>query len=105
MSGSDSYFPRVRFYRSIHLHLLNSMCLYDMLCSSLGMIKFDIASMVSYLFENIHFLLILKYLVHYLRLPLIAIFAYDLLKIVLPKEIVLINPRCISSCQSYLVFA
>ena len=31
--------------------LLNSMCLHDVLCDSLGLAKFDIEFMVSYFFE------------------------------------------------------
>ena len=55
------------------------MCLHDMLCGSLGVIKLDVELVVMYFFENIHLLLILKFIVHYLGLPLIAILACDML--------------------------
>jgi len=62
---------------SVHLALLNLTCLHDVLCGSLGVIKFAIELLIIYFFENIHLLLVLKCLVHYLQLPLINIFAYD----------------------------
>ena len=66
----------------VHLILLNSMCLYDLLCGSLELIKYDISFMVLHFFENIHLLLVLTYLVRYLELPLITIFSSDMLTIV-----------------------
>jgi len=43
----------------MHLALFHSMCLHDMLCGSLGVIKFDIELIVAYFFENL-LVLILK---------------------------------------------
>ena len=60
----------------VHLALLNLMCLYDMLCGSLGVIKFDIKLVVLYFFENL-FLLIFQCFAYYLRLVLIVILACD----------------------------
>ena len=51
------------------------------------MIKFDIELMVSYFFENLLFLLILKCFVHYLELPLIVILACDMLWLAYFKEV------------------
>jgi len=66
----------------IHLLLLSLMYLHDLFCGPSGVIKFDIGFMVPFFFENIHFLLILKYLVHYLGLSLTTILAYAMLNIV-----------------------
>jgi len=65
------------------------MYLHDMLCGSLGVIKFDIELVVMYLFENIHLLLILKYFVHYLGLPLIGILARDILWLSYFKKVIM----------------
>ena len=54
------------------------MCLHDVLCGSLEVIKFDIELVVMY-FENVHLLVILEYVVYYLGLPLITILACDML--------------------------
>ena len=62
----------------VHMALLNSMCLYNMLCGSFKVIKFDIELVVLYFFENLLFLLILKCFVHYLGLSLIVILACDM---------------------------
>jgi len=61
---------------SVHLVLLNFMCLHDMLGGSLEPIKFDIEFMEPYAFSKIFTLifLILKCLVQYLGLSLIIIF-------------------------------
>jgi len=58
--------------------LYNSMCLDDILCGSLGVIKFEIGLVVLYFFEYL-LLLILKCFVHYLGLLLIDIYACDML--------------------------
>ena len=44
------------------------------------MIKFDIGFIAPYILQNIHLLLIMKSVVHYLGLPLIAIFSCDMLQ-------------------------
>ena len=62
----------------IHMALLNSMCLHDILCGSFVVIKFDIELVVLYFFENLP-LLILKCFAHYLGLLLIDILACDML--------------------------
>ena len=59
------------------LVLFNSMCLHDMVCGSLGVIKFDIKLVVSYFFKNL-LLLILKRIKRYLGLPLIGILLFFL---------------------------
>ena len=59
--------------------IINSMCLHDVLCSSLGVIKFDVELVVMYFFENIHLLMMLKCFAHYLELLLIDILACDML--------------------------
>ena len=64
------------------------MCLHDMLCSSLGVIKFDIELVILYFFENLLFFLILKCFVHYLGLSLIVILACDMLWFAYFKEVV-----------------
>ena len=51
------------------------MCLHDLLCGSLGVIKFEIELVVSYVFENIHLVLLLNCLARYLGLSLIGIHA------------------------------
>jgi len=63
----------------VHLALLNYVYLYNVLCDSLDVIKFDIRVVVSYFFKNIHPLLILKCLVYYLGLSLINAIASDVL--------------------------
>ena len=64
------------------------MCLHDMLCGSLGVIKFDSELVVLYFFENLLFLLILKCFVHYLVLLLTIILACDMLWFAYFKEVV-----------------
>ena len=76
-SGRDSHFSLSEVL-PVCLAVINSMCLHDVHCGSLGVIKFDIEFVVSYLFENLS-LLILKCFTCYLGLPLIAILAYDML--------------------------
>ena len=77
----------------VHLALLNFICLHDMLCGSLGMIKLDIGLVVLYFFENL-LLLILKCIVHYLGLPLIIVFAYDMLWLAYFKQfITVLSPK------------
>ena len=44
----------------IYLSLINSLFLHDMLCGSLGVIKFDIELVAIYSIENIHLLLNFK---------------------------------------------
>jgi len=64
MNGSDSHFPKVRFYRSIWL---NSFTYASMLCFEiLRASKFDIKLLDLCFFENIHLLLISKCLMRYL---------------------------------------
>ena len=72
----------------VHLALPNLICLHDMLCGSLGVIKFDVKLVVLYFFENLLFLLILKCFMHYLGLPLSAILARDMLWFAYIKEVV-----------------
>jgi len=67
---------------SVNIALLTFMYLHDVLCGSLGAIKLDIELWCYNFFKNIHPLLISKYLVYYLGLPLTAIPAYDKLNIV-----------------------
>jgi len=55
------------------LALFHYMCLCDVLCGSLGVIKFDIWLVASHFFKNIHLLLIFKCIVHYLVLSLILL--------------------------------
>jgi len=81
-----SIFPKSEVL-PVHLALLNLMCLCDMLCSSLGVIKFDIELVELYFFENLLFLLILKCFVNYLGLPLIVILACDMLWFAYFKEV------------------
>jgi len=83
MNDSDSYFLKIRLYYSIWVH--SSLCLYDMLCSSLGAIHFDIWLVVIYFFETSYLLLILKCIVYYLGLSLIDILAVCF--------------RCLLSCE------
>ena len=68
--------------------LLNLMRLHDMLCGSLGVIKFDIENVVLYFFEKVLLHLILKCFVHYLGLPLIDILAYDMLWLAYFRDVV-----------------
>ena len=81
ISGSVSHFPKVRFHQSIWLYSIPCAC---MTCFVIlwGLSNFDVEFVVMYFFENIHLLLILKCIVHYLVWPLIAIFAYDMLWLV-----------------------
>ena len=68
--------------------LLNFIRLHDVLCGSLGVIKFDIELVISYVFENIHLLPILNYFVHCLGLPLIVVLAYDMLWLAYFRDVV-----------------
>jgi len=61
-----------------HFALLYFICLHDVLCASLGVIKFQIKLAVLYFFENL-LLLILKCFASYLGLPLIDILACNML--------------------------
>ena len=81
----------------IYLALPNVMYLHYVLCGSLGVNKFDIELVVSYFFENLLFLLILKCIVRYLGLLLIVILACDMLWFAYFKEVVLLH-------LSWLVF-
>jgi len=63
----------------VHLTLFNSMCLRDVLCGSLGVMKFDIEFMVLYFFDEKLLLLILICFACDLELPLIVVFACDVL--------------------------
>ena len=72
-----------------HLALFNSVCLRDVFWGFLGLIKFDIKLVVSYFFENLLLLLILKCLACYLGLPLITILAWDMLCLGHFEEVVL----------------
>jgi len=63
----------------VHLALFHLMCLHDMLCGSLGVIKFDIELVILYFFKNLLILLILKWIVYYLGWPLIDILTCDVL--------------------------
>jgi len=63
-------FPRTEVL-PVHLALFHLMCLHDMLCGSLGVIKFDIKLVILYFFQNLLILLILKWLAYYSELPLI----------------------------------
>jgi len=83
------------------LALFNLMCLHDMLCGSLGVIKFNIELVVSSFFENllILFLLVLKCIAHYLGLALIVILACDMLWFAYFKEVaVCLSVRFIFPC-------
>jgi len=71
------------------LALLNLISLHDMLCGSLGMVKFEIALVVLYFFKNVLFLLTLKCFVHYLGLPLIVILACGMLWLAYFREVVM----------------
>jgi len=71
----------------VHLALLNLMCLHDIICDFLGVIKFDIELVALHFFENLLFLLILKCFVHYLGLPLIVILTYDMLWLPILKRL------------------
>jgi len=64
----------------VHLALINSTCLHDMLCGSLGIIKFDIELVVLYFFQNLFLLIILECLARYLGLLVNDILACDLLR-------------------------
>jgi len=90
----------------VHLALLNFMCLHDMLCGSLGVIKFVIELVVMYTFENIHVLLILKCFVHYFG---VAVDCYSCLwyaiTCLLLRGCYALSPRFIFSCRFYIVFA
>lgn len=77
-SGSVSYFPKSEVL-SVHLALFDSMCLRNVLCGSLGMIKFDFELVVSYFFDNLLLFLILKCFLLYLAMPLIVTLACDML--------------------------
>jgi len=87
MSGSDSNFPKSDILL-VHLALFNFMWLHDVFYGSLGLIKFDIKLVVSYFFKNLLLFLILKSFVHYSGLPLLAIFACDMLWLTYFKEVV-----------------
>ena len=63
------------------------MCLRDMLCNSLGGIKFDIELVVLSYFENM-VLVILEWLARYLGLPLITIVACDMLCFAYSEEVI-----------------
>jgi len=54
-------------------------CLNDVIFGYLGVIKFDIGFVFSFVFKNIHLLSMLKCLVHYLGLLVINILACDVL--------------------------
>jgi len=57
------------------------MCLRDLVCGSLRVIKFDVELVVAYLFRNIPLILILKCIVYYLGLSLIDILDSDMLSV------------------------
>jgi len=63
----------------VYVAPVSSICLHDMLCGFLGVIKFNIELIVPYFFENIHLPLIPKYFANYLELLLIGILARDML--------------------------
>ena len=65
----SSTFPKSEVL-PVYLALFNSMCSHDVLCCSLEVIEFDVELMILYFFENIHLLLILKCILHYLGLSL-----------------------------------
>ena len=84
-----------------HLALFNFMCLHNMLCGSLGVIRFDIKLVVLYFFRNVLLLLILKFLAHHLGLLLIAILPCDMLGLAHFKEDVLLWALDASSLVSF----
>ena len=65
------------------------MCLHDVLCGSLGVIKFDIELVMSYFFKNLLFLLILKCFMCHLGLLLIVILANDMIWLADFKDVVM----------------
>ena len=82
------------------------MCLHDMLCGSLGVIKFDVEFVVSYFLQNILPILILKRFARDLRLSLIGILAYDMQKLAYFKEVsTVLSPKKHFPCSFSIVFA
>ena len=73
-----------------HLVIRNAICFHTLVCSSLGLVKFDIDLYGPTLLQKHLSSSNLKCCVHYLGLPLLAIFACNILNVVWLKEVVML---------------